>query len=327
MIGLRVSEVVGQSAWKMVYPQLLRAMAGESVSYESEFPYPGGETRWMSVSYTPDRDENGEVRGISVLVHDITDRKRSEDEIHRLNAELEHRVEERTAELTAANRELEAFTFAASHDLRGPLGRINSFSTLLERASRDRLEGDSLLFLDLIRQNAIRLTQLVDDLLSHARIAQQSLELRPVDLRQAAENIIREKDQDIREFGTEILLDLPAVPVLADPHALGQALGNLLENALKYSSRVDSPRVEVGGEQVGDRFRLRVRDNGIGFKMEYHDKIFQIFQRLHTYTEYAGSGVGLALVKRAVERMGGKVWAESTPGQGATFYLELQVAG
>lgn len=261
---------------------------------------------------------------------DIGERKEAEqslaEERETRQRILEQQVAERTADLQAANRQLAGFLYAASHDLKGPLGRISSFSTLLERNYRDRLEGSGLLFLDFIRDNALRLTKLIDDLLTHARVDQQAARLQSIDIQAAVQAVLKDKEEDIRERGALVRLELPAAHVLADPYGLSQALNNLLENALKYSANISEPAIEIGGAAVKGGFRLWVRDNGIGFDMEYHDKIFEIFRRLHTYTEYAGSGVGLALVKRAMERMGGRVWAESEPGKGAVFYLEVLAA-
>ncbi|HZX31531.1 MAG TPA: ATP-binding protein [Rhodocyclaceae bacterium] len=239
---------------------------------------------------------------------------------------LEQQVAERTAALRTANHKLESFLYAASHDLKGPLGRISNFSSLLERYYRPRLEGDGLRFLDFIHSNAIRLNNLVDDLLTHARVDQQEYRLVPVDILAAVQAALQKRQEDIRERGAVIRLELPADRILADAYGLSQVLANLIENALKYSAESSDPIIEIGGERVGERFRLWVRDNGIGFDMEYQEKIFELFRRLHTYVEYAGSGVGLALVKRAMEQMGGRVWAESEPGQGATFYLDFAAA-
>ncbi|MGE5491532.1 MAG: ATP-binding protein [Actinomycetota bacterium] len=282
-----------------------------------------GEYRWVIDQGVPRFEADGTFAGYVGACIDITDNKRAIEAIEDINAELETRVAERTAELLAANRELEGFTFAASHDLRGPLGRINSFSTMLERGYRDRLEGDGLVFLNFIRQNATRLTQLVEDLLSHARVAQQAVELQPLDLPAVVQSVLQDSAEDIREAGADVRLAIPPCRVQGDAHILSQALSNLVGNALKYSAAAEPPVIEIGGEEAEGRFRLWVRDNGIGFDMAYHDRIFEMFRRLHTYSQYEGSGVGLALVKRAMERIGGRAWAESRPGEGATFYLEL----
>lgn len=285
-----------------------------------------GEYRWMIDQGVPRFEADGKFDGYVGACIDITEKKQATQAVERINAELERRVQERTAELVAANRELEGFTFATSHDLRGPLGRINSFSALLEQKYADRIDGDGLLFLSFIRQNAIRLTQLVNDLLKHARMTQQPVELGPVDPSELAQAVLLEKVEDFRAAGARIEFDMPFGKVLGDSVALTQVLDNLLGNALKYSSPARPPLIVIGGRIAGDRFRLWVRDNGIGFDMAYHGKIFEIFHRLHSHSEYEGSGIGLALVKRAMERMGGKVWAESQPDRGATFFLELQLA-
>jgi signal transduction histidine kinase len=149
-----------------------------------------------------------------------------------------------------------------------------------------------------------------------------------VDLQAAVRLVLAEKEEDIREAGAELRLDLPATgpQVLADFHGLSQVLRNLVENALKYSAAATPPVIEIGCRREGESCLLWITDNGIGFDMSYHDRIFEIFRRLHTYDEFPGSGVGLALVKKAMDRMGGKVWAESAPDQGATFFLQLRVA-
>lgn len=239
---------------------------------------------------------------------------------------LKQEVADRTAELQQANRQLENFLFAASHDLRGPLGRISSFCTLLDKNHRDSLDGEGLRYLDFIRDNALRLTKLIDDLLDHARVDNKTYHLLPTNIQLAVYEVLKNKNEEIRQSGAVIRLEVPATLVVADVDSLDDVLDSLLENALKYSAESAPPVIDIGGEEVEGRFRLWVKDNGIGFGSECHDKVFQIFRRLHTSADYAGNGAGLALVKRAMERMGGKVWAEGEPGQGATFYLEFDLA-
>lgn len=282
-----------------------------------------GRYRWIADHGVPRFEADGILAGYVGACIDITEMKEAREGLERLNAELERRVEERTADLVAANRQLEGFTFAASHDLRGPLGRISSFSTLLERQYADRLSGNGLLFLQFIRQNVERLERLVDDLLDHARIARQDLELQPLSLGALTRDLLQERADEIARAGAQIHLQLEPARALGDPHAFRQALGNLLENAIKYSAGAMPPVIEVGCRAEDGHCRLWVRDNGIGFDMAYHDRIFEIFRRLHSDAEYPGSGVGLALVKCAVERMNGSIWAESEPGRGATFFIEL----
>lgn len=252
----------------------------------------------------------------------------SMDEVGELVSNFNLLVEERQryeAELMATNKELQAFTYAASHDMKAPLGRIHNFSGLLERDYRDSLEGNGLFFLDLIRENAKRLMTLVEDLLSHAEIEQKILTLHPVNVRETIEGVVNEYAYEMRQRKAEVRLDLTDITVRADRHGLAQVLRNLLENALTYSAEVASPVIEIGCRRENDRCRLWVKDNGIGFDMAYHDRIFEALRRLHTYEEFPGSGIGLALAKKAIERMEGKIWAESEPGQGAIFWLELKI--
>ncbi|HZX29970.1 MAG TPA: MASE3 domain-containing protein [Rhodocyclaceae bacterium] len=295
--------------------------------FDYRFRLADGSYRWLADHAEALFDAEGKPVRLLGVCSDISERKQAEMEIQRLNADLERRVEERTAQLQASNKELQSFTYAASHDMKGPLGRINAFSTLLEKHYGELLTGDGRMFLDLIRRNASRLTVLIDDLLDHAQIEQRALDVQPVDLAGAVQGVLNEKEDDIREAGAEVKVHLPDVPITvrAHPHGLSQVLRNLVENALKYSAEATPPSIDIGAEVEGAHCRLWVRDNGIGFDMAYHDSIFEIFRRLHTYEEFSGSGVGLAIVRKAVDRMGGRVWAESSPGRGAAFFVELPV--
>ncbi|MGE5491247.1 MAG: ATP-binding protein [Actinomycetota bacterium] len=305
----------------------VRESARELTPWHAEYRYdhPDKGEIWVEEKSIPQRLPDGSViwRG---FLSDVTERRQAQQALEGYKDRLEAEVTARTADLTAANQELQAFTYAASHDLKAPLRGINGFASLLERDYRDRLEGDGIRYLDHICSSAKRMTALVDDLLAYARVDQQTKELRSVDLGEAIHAVLAERQEEIREQRTALRVDLPRVRVRADPHGLAQVLRNLVGNALKYSAKAAHPEVEIGGESDGERCRLWVRDNGIGFDMAYREEIFQIFRRLHGAQEFFGTGVGLALVKKAMDRMGGRVWAESAPGEGATFYLELVCA-
>lgn len=264
-----------------------------------------GQRRLVETLKTPMRSGDGTLFGVLGVARDITEHQRTE------------------AELRAAHKDLQAFTYAASHDMRAPLGRINSFGALLERDYRDSLDGEGIRFLDFIRRDTRRLLALVNDLQVHAEIEQRALVLEAVDIREVVADVLGNFADAIDRTTADIRVQLAATPVHADRRSLARALGSLLENALRYSSSGKRPVIEIGNSVEGSRCRLWIKDNGIGFDMVYHDRIFEVFRRLHTYEEYPGSGLGLALAKRAIERMGGTVWAESRPGEGATFYLEL----
>ncbi len=174
-----------------------------------------------------------------------------------------------------------------------------------------------------IRRAAQQMNQLIDDLLAYSRFERRPLQTRALDLLPLIELLLTERQDDIHKRAVEVHLDLACTTAIADSEGLAQALRNLIDNALKFTRDVPTPRLEIGSRALQGRCRLWVRDNGPGFDMRYHDRIFEIFQRLHRAEEYPGTGVGLAIVRKAMERMGGRVWAESAPGQGATFYLEL----
>lgn len=246
----------------------------------------------------------------------------SNAEILRLNAELEDRVRDRTAQLEAANRELEAFSFSVSHDLRAPLRHIDGYAHMLKEDAGDQLDGDMRRYLDTIGESARRMGMLIDDLLAFSRLGRNPVTRVPVDMNALADRALR--DASGSQPGTAQVSLGPLPPVYADPMLLHQVWVNLLSNALKYSAtRGADARIEVSGESDDSVNRYIVRDNGVGFDMRYADKLFGVFQRLHSQDEFEGTGVGLAIVQRIVSRHGGRVWAEAKPDHGATFTIEL----
>lgn len=259
------------------------------------------------------------------LRREISERRRAERDVRRLNEELEQRVRARTAELEAANRELEAFSYSVSHDLRAPLRSIDGFSQLLLEDHGEALNEEARSYLDRVRAASGRMGQLIDDLLSLARVSRSALQAADVDLSDAATAVIAElrAAQPERHVTTRIATGLHTH---GDPVLLRLVLDNLIGNAWKYSSKTKGAVIEIGAQQEERATIFFVRDNGAGFDMAYADKLFGPFQRLHAAKDFDGTGIGLATVQRILERHGGRIWAEAAVGRGATFYFTLPEA-
>jgi signal transduction histidine kinase/uncharacterized membrane protein affecting hemolysin expression len=259
-----------------------------------------------------------------VTIADITDRKRADERIHQLNAQLELRVAQRTSQLEAANKELESFSYSVSHDLRAPLRHIDGFAGLLSKNSAASLDESGRRYITTISGAAKQMGRLIDDLLAFSRAGRTELKLAPVDHDALVAEVIREGRYDRGNKPIEWLV-APLPRVDADASMLRQVWANLLENAVKYSGKCERPRIEIGSMQdpASGEHVFYVRDNGVGFDMKYADKLFGVFQRLHNLAEFEGTGIGLANVRRIVVRHGGRTWAEGTVGGGATFYFSL----
>jgi signal transduction histidine kinase len=249
--------------------------------------------------------------------------RHSEMRYRELTTALEQRVGERTTELKRAYDELEGFSYAVAHDLKAPLRAINGFAHLFEEEMQGQLTDRAREHLARIRNGSLKMATLIDDLLSYSHIDRRGLQASVVSLPTLVDQVLGHYNDEVQRRGIALIVVIEPMTLRVDASGLALALRNLVENALKYTRETESPRIAIVGRRKNGGVLLAVTDNGIGFEMQYHDHIFKLFQRLHRDDEYPGTGIGLALVRKAIERIGGRVWAESKVGEGSTFTIEL----
>jgi PAS domain S-box-containing protein len=338
-LGLSAEEMVGREAidvtsrWELLSPSRAEFVALR----ERREPYrdilvgirlQDGSYRYLSIWGQPRIAEDGRFLGYRGVTQDVTDRVMLQQEVAALNENLERRVSERTAQLERSNRELEAFNYSVSHDLRAPVGVISSFATVIRTDFARELPEQAKLYLAHIEHNAAQMTRLIDNLLEFSRMGRAVVARAPVNMRPLVDDIVRQLRQSDAHV-LPVIGELP--PAAGDADLLRQVWQNLVGNAVKFSRKVAVPAIEVGyaesgegaAEEAAASFAYFVRDNGTGFDMRYADKLFGVFERLHSPSEFEGTGIGLAIAKRVIDLHGGRIWAQSAPGQGATFWFTL----
>ena len=277
----------------------------------------------VSITVSPIKDVAGVVIGVSKVAHDISARRSAEEKSRLQNLELEQRVAERTAQLREANEELEAFSYSVSHDLRAPLRHVIGFVAMLQQEAGPTLSAKSARHLTTIADSAARMGQLIDDLLTFARIGRTEMNLANVALDQIVADTVKDFETETKERRIEWVLH-PLPVVRADRALLRMVFVNLIANAVKFTAQRSEARIEIGANQGGpDEIVIFVRDNGAGFDPVYAENLFGVFQRLHSQSEFEGTGIGLANVERIVRRHGGRVWAIGAVDQGATFFFAM----
>jgi len=301
-------------------------MEGWTQDYELEIRHRDGSTRPVLYNASLYRNEAGETVGVFAAARDITERQRVEKEIKELNANLERRVTQRTADLLALNQELESFNYSVSHDLRAPLRHIDGFSKILLADHAAALPDDGRRCVDRIREGARRMGRMVDELLELSRTSRREVSKQLTGLGALVADVVEDLNPEVRDRDIEWRIgELPFAD--CDPVLTRQVFANLLANAVKFTRQRKPAVIEVGQTLFEGQRVLFVRDNGVGFSMKYADKLFGVFQRLHRREDFEGTGVGLVTVQRIVHKHGGRIWAAAELEKGATFYFTLEPPG
>ena len=339
ILGFTSEEILGQQSDILFTPEdRQRGAAGEEIRIATEQGQALDErwhrrkdgTLFWSTGYTIAlRDARGTLRGFAKIMRDITERKEFEQRIQRLNQELEERVQKRTAALQESYEQMETFTYTIAHDLRAPLRAMQGFSVALEEDYGDRLDDEGKNYLHRIAHSVERMDNLIQDLLAYSRLSRSDLSFQKVSIIHVLESVLQHLTEDIRAKDAEIIIERPLPLVVGHASTLEHIISNLVGNALKFTSPDNRPIIRIRADLPFEnkdkkRFvRIWIEDNGIGIAPQYHDRVFNIFERLHGTTTFPGTGMGLAIVKKGVERMGGQIGLESAIGKGSRFWIEL----
>ena len=280
----------------------------------------GGEPFYANTIITAFYREDGTVKGFAKVTQDITEKKTLEDENRLLHEQLEEKVRQRTKELEVVNKELEAFSYSVSHDLRTPLRAIGGYSAMLKEDFGPLLDAEANRLIDTILANTRMMGELIDDLLKFSKMARLETIYEAIDMNQLVQTCLNGLTFDDKRYAISVAA-LP--PCNGDPTMLKQVWMNLLANAIKYSSKNEKPNIEVGATMDARTITYYIKDNGVGFDMKYASKLFGVFQRLHRQDEFEGTGLGLALAKRIISKHNGEIWTEAIPDKGATFYFSI----
>ncbi len=316
-------EIKENSEWVALHNRVLGGR--EVTNLKDKLVREDGKVQWLTRKLIPWYDEPGSIGGMIIFISDITDQVVYQEKLKNLNEILEEKVEERTQALNTAILELESFSYSISHDLRAPLRSVNGFADILKEDYGEVLDEEANRLLDIIKDSGLKMGELIDDILAFSRLGRKELSKSNIDMTKLFTEVKDEVSSEYKDHKYEVAMD-SLDNICGDITLLRQVLVNLLSNAFKYSSENEIIKIKISSEVKKEHVIYRINDNGAGFDMKYHDKLFGVFQRLHSNSQFEGTGVGLAIVKRIVEKHGGEIWAESIIGNGSTFYFSLPIA-